>query len=390
MKTEETFIPKHQTSQQGFFTLLKKDVKTGARLGMFKTPHGVLETPTFMPCGTQGTVKALSSEDLWDLGFRLVLSNAYHLYLRPGEETLKHVGGLHAFMHWKGAILTDSGGYQLLSLASLRKITDEGISFQSHIDGSKQFLQPEEIIRFQVTMGSDIVMVLDECVGYPAPPKEVEEALRRTVLWAKRSKEAFLRTNQAPGKLLFGIVQGGVDPKLRQEGCEELVSIGFDGYAIGGLGVGEPKELLSESCRLCTAFLPEESPRYLMGIGTPGDILENIGNGVDLFDCVLPTRHGRNGQAFTFYGTLNLKNAVCARDAKPIDTNCACPACQGYSRAYLHHLLKAKEILGVRLLTLHNVWFYLQLMKASREAIQDGRFQSFQKETLQQVRSHHE
>ena len=369
------------------FRILAEDSETKARKGLLETAHGEVETPCFMPCGTQGTVKAVSSEELESIGVQILLANAYHLYLRPGEEVFETIGTLHDFMNWEGAILTDSGGFQSFSLAQIRKITDEGLFFQSHIDGSKQFLTPEGIVQFQMLLGSDMTMVLDECVGYPSGKEKTEEAMNRTLEWAERSKKEFQTRQTSFGQLLFGIVQGGIYADLRKESCERLVAIEFDGYAIGGMGVGEPKEFFKEIVPVCTEGLPSDKPRYLMGIGTPQDILEGIASGVDFFDCVLPTRNGRNGQAFTSYGTLNLKNASCAKDPDPIEDGCSCSACGGYSRAYLHHLLKAKEILGSKLVTLHNLSFYLRLMRESREAIQKQQFEVFKERTIQRLRS---
>lgn len=369
------------------FEVVAMDSRTQARAASLKTSHGEIETPCFMPCGTQGTVKALSSGELEASGARMILANAYHLYLRPGEEVFEAVGSLHDFMSWKGAILTDSGGFQIFSLAPLRKVTDEGLFFQSHIDGSKQFLTPERIVQFQLLLGSDVLMVLDECVGYPVGKKETEEAMHRTQKWAERSRKEFEARRTEERQHLFGIVQGGVYRDLRKESCERVSEIAFQGYAIGGLGVGEPKELLKEIVPLCAASLPSDKPRYLMGIGTPEDILEAMASGVDLFDCVLPTRNGRNGQAFTSFGTLNLRNASYAKESRPIEENCSCPACKGYSRAYLHHLLKAKEILGIRLTTLHNVTFYLRLMRESRQALREGRFSAYKEQAVQRLRS---
>ena len=372
---------------RSLFQLIANDPNTDARAGCLETSHGEIETPCFMPCGTQGTVKALSSDELEASRAQIILANAYHLFLRPGEEIFSKIGPLHHFMNWKKAILTDSGGFQIFSLAPLRKVTEEGLFFQSHIDGSKQFLSPEKMIQFQLLLGSDVLMVLDECVAYPIEKKETEEAMRRTHAWAERSWKEFEARRIEEKQHLFGIVQGGVYRDLRKESCERLTEMVFQGYAIGGLGVGEPKDMLREIVPLCTEFLPPDKPRYLMGIGTPEDILEGISAGVDLFDCVLPTRNGRNGQTFTSYGTMNLKNATYSKDSRPIEENCSCPACKGYSRAYLHHLLKAREILGVRLTTLHNVSFYLRLMRLSREAIQERRFKTFKEQTLHHLRS---
>lgn len=385
MKIQEA--EKERSREANSFTLLHQDAKTKARCGKLETLHGAVETPCFMPCGTQGTVKALSSEQLEGCGAQMVLANAYHLYLRPGETVFEKIGPLHTFMNWKKAILTDSGGFQLLSLAPLRKVTEEGLFFQSHVDGSRHFLTPEGIVQFQLLLGSDIVMVLDECIGYPQERREAETSLDRTLSWAKRSKTEWNIRSVSSGQLLFGIVQGGIFPDLRKRGCEELLSIDFDGYAIGGLGVGEPKALLWEISSLCTESLPEEKPRYLMGVGTPEDILEGIASGVDFFDCVIPTRNGRNGEAFTTEGAIRLKNSSCVKDPGPIESGCPCAACEGYSRAYLHHLLKSKEILGATLLTLHNVSFYLRLMKESREAIQENRFRDWKDAFSKRLRS---
>lgn len=369
--------------QRGPWTVLQKDPATKARVGRLQTAHGIVETPCFMPCGTQGTVKAISSEELEALGTQMILSNAYHLYLRPGEGVFEKIGTLHDFMGWRGPILTDSGGFQIFSLAPLKKVTDEGLFFQSHVDGSKEFLTPERIIQFQTLLGSDVIMVLDECIGYPIEAERAEEAMRRTLRWAERSKEEFQRGPSSP--LLFGIVQGGTFPALREECCERLVEIGFQGYGIGGLAVGEPEEEMWCILSLCTDRLPQEEVKYLMGVGTPQDILEGIALGIDLFDCVLPTRNGRNGQAFTSYGTLNLRNASFAADTVPLEEGCGCITCRRYSRAYLHHLLKAKEILAARLLTYHNLFLYLRLMKEAREAIRNGAFRLFQSQTLQRL-----
>jgi len=390
VRNDSTLHTPNSTLQQ--FQIVHCDPSSQARVGKLRTAHGMIDTPCFMPCGTQGTVKALSSEELEILGAQILLSNAYHLYLRPGRDIFQKVRGLHAFMNWKGAILTDSGGFQIFSLAPLRKVADEGLSFRSHIDGLKQFVTPESIIEFQTMLGSDIMMVLDECIAYPSERKKAQEAMVRTHQWAARSKEEFRRiTNderQTTNKeqLLFGITQGGIYPDLRKESCDALMEIGFDGYAVGGLSVGEPKELLWGNAALCAERLPSDKPRYLMGVGTPQDILEGISLGIDLFDCVLPTRNGRNGQVFTSYGILNLKNACYAKEAHPIEEGCDCLACKRYSRAYLHHLLDAKEILGVRLTTLHNISFYLRLMKEARTAIAEKRFDAYKTQITQRVR----
>ncbi len=343
-----------------------------------------------MPVGTQGTVKTLTVQDLKECGVEIVLSNVYHLSLRPGQAILEVAGGLHRFMAWDGPILTDSGGYQVLSLASLRKVTDEGVSFSSHVDGALHHLTPEKVIDFQWAIGSDIVIPLDECVPYPCERPEAEVAVERTTQWALRSKKQFNQkvpgkmvpgtfseivpgTNQRrPGTLLFGIAQGATYPDLRKEAVERLLEIGFDGYCLGGFSVGEPRGLLFELLPAVTEALPADRPRYLMGMGEPLDIVEAVMNGVDLFDCVAPTRHGRNGLAYTWGGRWNLRNAAFSRDPKPVDPDCDCPVCGTYSRMYVRHLFQVQEILGLRLLSYHNVWFYSQLMRMIRQAIAVG------------------
>ena len=382
IKTEKTLRKPERRDLRKTFRILTEDSETKARRALLQTAHGEVEGPCFMPCGTQGTVKALSSEDLESIGAQILLANAYHLYLRPGEEVFETIGTLHDFMSWKGAILTDSGGFQSFSLAPLRKITDEGLFFQSHIDGSKQFLTPEKVVQFQRLLGSDVMMVLDECVGYPSAKEEVEAAMNRTLEWAERSKKEF-HAHQTPfGQLLFGIVQGGIYADLRKESCERLAAIEFDGYAIGGLGVGEPKELLKEMVPVCMEGLPSDKPRYLMWIGTPEDILEGIASGVDFFDCVLPTRNARNGQAFTKCGKLNMRNAHFAKEGGPLEEGCLCKSCRHYSRAYLHHLVKAREIVGMHLVILHNLHFYLNLMGEIRKTLREDRFLSFKRDFL--------
>jgi len=330
-----------------------------------------------MPVGTQGTVKALSPQDLKDCGAQIVLSNAYHLFLRPGTEIIKNAGGLHNFMSWPGPILTDSGGYQVFSLALLRKVSDEGTEFQSHIDGMKHFLTPEEVIRVQKDLGSDIIMPLDECVHYPCAKDQANVAMKRTLDWARRSKEA--HKHEA---LLFGIVQGATYEDLRQECSQHLAAMDFDGYAIGGVSVGEPKDLRYNIVNCVLRHLPQDKPHYLMGVGIPQDIVETVESGIDMFDCVVPTRYGRNGTAFTSEGKLVVRNAVYAEDARPLDKGCSCYACKNFSRAYLRHLFNTDEILGLRLVSLHNIHFYLELMRNIREAIRQDKFMEFKKDFL--------
>jgi queuine tRNA-ribosyltransferase len=355
------------------FDLLKTDPETGARRGRMTTPRGSVETPVFMPCGTQGTVKTLSPDELRAEGVRLILCNTYHLYLRPGHRLIEGLGGLHRFMAWPGPILTDSGGYQVYSMALLRRISEEGVAFQSHLDGSRHFLSPELAIEIQKALAADIIMPLDECAPYPATHEYLEQSLHLTLRWAERSRVA--HPDGAPA--LFGIVQGGTDKGLRQEGAEGLQKIGFDGYALGGLSVGEPKEAMYETVAHAASLLPADRPRYLMGIGTPEDLVEGVARGVDMFDCVLPTRHGRTGSLFTSLGRINIKGASYARDERPPDPTCDCYTCLHFSRAYLRHLFVAGEILGLRLNTLHNLHFYLTLMKQIRQAIEEESFADF-------------
>ncbi|MCR4405619.1 MAG: tRNA guanosine(34) transglycosylase Tgt [Anaerolineae bacterium] len=351
------------------FKLVRQDRDSQARAGVFSTPHGDIPTPVFAPVGTQATVKTMSPRDLKELGASLVLANTYHLYLRPGAELIARLGGLHRFMAWHGPILTDSGGFQVFSLESLRRVSDEGVVFRSHLDGSEHRFTPEEAIRIQELLGADIIMCLDEC----APPLDRaynEAALRRTHLWAERCRRAQTRNDQA----LFGIVQGGVFADLRRKSVEFLTALDFPGYAIGGLSVGETKAQTHETLEITTALLPADRPRYLMGVGAPEDLFEGVARGVDIFDCVLPTRIARNGAVFTRRGRLNLRNACHATDPNPIEENCTCYTCRTFSRAYLRHLIQAKEILGLHLATLHNLHFLLQLMREIRQAILDGTF----------------
>lgn len=357
------------------FQLIHKDKTTKARIGRLTTSHGEVNTPVFMPVGTQGTVKTLSNDELKDCDVEIILGNAYHLYLRPGLDVIKHAGSLHKFMGWDGPILTDSGGYQVFSLATLRKISEEGVEFSSHIDGSKHFLTPEKAIEIQAVLGSDIMMTLDECVHYPAARDYVEQSLELTTKWARRSKESFEKIKAR--QLLFGIVQGSTYLDLRKKAAEDLVAIGFDGYAIGGVSVGEPQNLIYEIAGYAASLLPEDKPRYLMGLGTPPDMLEAIAMGIDMFDCVVPTRNGRNGQAFTWEGDLQLRNSEYKEDFQPIDEKCGCFTCRTHTRAYIRHLFNTEELLGLRLVSLHNIYFYVKLIGLARKAIAEGRFDKF-------------
>lgn len=365
------------------FQLLHQDIGSRARLGKLITPRGAIDTPVFMPVATQGTVKALTKRDLDECGAQIILANAYHLYLRPGLEVVRAAGGLHKFIGWDKPILTDSGGYQVFSLAGLRKVTDNGVEFQSHIDGSKHLLTPEGVVDTQLTLGSDILMPLDECVHYPCPKDKAEAAIRRTIAWAKRSKEALSVSRMPypePRGLLFGIVQGATYPDLRKSCVEGLVDLGFDGYSIGGISVGEPQDLMYNIAEITTGYLPRESPRYLMGVGLPEDIVSAVERGVDMFDCVIPTRYGRSGTAFTARGKIVARNAPYINDPRPLDEECPCFVCKGFSRSYIRHLINGSEILGAMLISYHNVYFYLGLMVKIREAIRQDKFIQFKKE----------
>jgi queuine tRNA-ribosyltransferase len=346
-----------------------------ARAGWLATAHGVVRTPAFMPVGTQGSVKSVSPDELAGLGAQIILSNTYHLRLRPGDELIRDLGGLHRFMGWDGPILTDSGGYQVFSLQAIRKLSEEGVEFRSHLDGSLQFFSPESVVQIQRNLGSDVMMVLDECVGWPAQREYTAKSLELTARWAKRSRDAY--SPGAGDQLLFGIVQGGFEEDLRTESARRITAIPFDGFAIGGLSVGEPREVYARLAMHTAPLLPEDRPRYVMGVGAPQDILTAVAAGVDLFDCVLPTRNARNGSLYTSQGKLNIKRAEFKRDERPIDENCDCPACAGYSRAYLRHLYMARELLSYRLNSLHNLRFFLDLARRAREAVVDGRFASF-------------
>ncbi|OJX68032.1 tRNA guanosine(34) transglycosylase Tgt [Magnetospirillum sp. 64-120] len=345
-----------------------------ARLGTVMTAHGPMDTPAFMPVGTAGTVKAMMPESVAATGAQTILGNTYHLMLRPGAERVGRLGGLHEFMQWKGPILTDSGGFQVMSLAKLRKMTEEGVAFQSHIDGSRHMLTPERSMQIQHLLDADITMAFDECTPFPATEQQAAESMRLSMRWAVRSKDAFV---QRDGYGLFGIVQGGVYQDLREESAKALQGIGFDGYAIGGLAVGEGQELMFATLDFTTPLLPADRPRYLMGVGKPSDIVGAVLRGVDMFDCVMPTRSGRTAQGFTRRGTVNLRNARHQDDPRPLDEHCSCPACRQYSRAYLHHLIRSEEILGPMLLTWHNIQFYQDVMKGLRQAIGEGRVQQF-------------
>jgi len=353
------------------FELLLTDPHTKARRGRLTTAHGVIQTPIFMPVGTQGTVKAVSPAELRELGAQIILGNTYHLFLRPGLDVIREFGGLHEFSRWTGPILTDSGGFQVFSLARLRKITDAGVHFQSHIDGAPCFIGPREAMEIQAALGSDIAMLFDECPPYPCDHDYAARSLQRTLLWAAQCKEV-----PTPGAK-FGIVQGATFADLRRESAEALVAMDFDGYAVGGVSVGEPETEMLAAVEHSVPYLPEHKARYAMGLGTPPQLVEMVARGIDMFDCVLPTRVARNGTAYTWQGTLNLKNACHTAAKGPIEEGCACPACREFSRAYIRHLLKAEEILGLRLVTLHNLHFYLNLMAEMRRAIENGSFTAF-------------
>jgi len=383
------------------FELLAQDRQTKARRGRLTTAHGVIDTPAFMPVGTQGTVKAVSPGELRELKAQIILGNTYHLFVRPGIDVIQHFGGLHKFMNWDGPILTDSGGYQIFSLAKLRKITEDGVEFQNHIDGARAFISPEIAMEIQAALGSDIAMALDECVPYPCEYDYAAQSAEMTTRWARRCKEWKQKNAERPtsnikrrmaepikyqpsttNSLLFGIVQGATFEDLRKQSAQAIVDLDFDGYSIGGVSVGEPQEEIMRAVESAEPFLPSDKPRYAMGLGTPPQLLEMIARGMDMFDCVLPTRLARNGTAFTSTGTLNLKNAEFALDKGPIEENCACYACTEFSRGYIRHLIKAEEILGLRLITLHNLHFYLDLMRLARNRIENGEFDRFRREFI--------
>ncbi len=360
------------------YELIKKDAKTGARRGRIYTPHGIIETPVFMPVGTQATVKAMTPDELKEMvNAKIILSNTYHLYLRPGDELIAEAGGLHKFMNWDRAILTDSGGFQVFSLADLRNITEEGVKFKSHLDGSSHFISPEKSMSIQNNLGSDIMMVFDECCPYPATYEYTKASMERTTRWAKRCIEAHKNPDRQG---LFGIVQGGMYKDLREESAKQLVELDFPGYAVGGLSVGEPAELMYDILSYTTPFLPEDKPRYLMGVGTPDYLIEAVLRGIDMCDCVLPTRIARNGTAMTSHGKVVVRNATFEKDWTPLDSECDCYTCTHYTRAYIRHLIKAGEILGARLLTIHNLRFLVRLMENVREAIEQDRLLEFRDE----------
>lgn len=355
------------------FKVVHNDKNSKARLGMLNTKRGIIQTPVFMPVGTQATVKAIPPSALEQIGTEIILSNAYHLYLRPGTELIKKAGGLHKFMNWHGPILTDSGGYQVFSLSILRKVTDKGVKFQSHIDGSTHFIGPKECLEIQDILGSDICMVLDECSPYPCEYADAKIAMDRTLDWASISRKVKLKS----GNKVFGIVQGSTFKDLRHECAKKLVDMDFDGYAIGGVSVGEPPELIYEIVEYTLPLLPDNKPKYIMGMGTPEDILESIGHGADMFDCIIPTRYGRTANAFTTKGKINLRNAAFKDDLSPVDPECDCYLCKNFTRAYVRHLFYAKEMLGPQLLSMHNVHFYLNMIKQVRAAIKKDRFIAF-------------
>ncbi|MEW6040156.1 MAG: tRNA guanosine(34) transglycosylase Tgt [Elusimicrobiota bacterium] len=369
--------------------IIKKCSQTKARTGKIKTLHGEVNTPVFMPVATQGTVKTLSNDELQKMNVEMFVSNTYHLYLRPGVDVIKAAGGLHKFTGWKGAILTDSGGFQVYSMSKIRKINEEGVQFQSHIDGSNHFFTPELAIQLQIALGSDILMCFDECAPYPCQYDYAKQSMEMTLRWAKRCKDEFAKSIRHTGNgpfstflppLLFGITQGSTYTDLRIESAKRTVDLNFDGYAIGGLAVGEPEDVTTELIRAVCSVLPEDKPRYAMGVGSIRQIWECVENGIDIFDCVLPTRNGRNGQAFTFSGKINLKNSKYQDDFEPPEPGCNCPVCSQYSRGYVHHLFKSGELLSLRLLSLHNLCFMIKLFKFIRKSIVEGKFSESKKE----------
>ncbi|WP_033828315.1 tRNA guanosine(34) transglycosylase Tgt [Bacillus andreraoultii] len=363
------------------YELIKTDKQTGARLGMLHTPHGSYETPMFMPVGTLATVKTMSPEELKEMGAGVILSNTYHLWLRPGHEIIREAGGLHTFMNWDQAILTDSGGFQVFSLSEFRKIEEEGVHFRNHLNGDKLFLSPEISMEVQNALGSDIMMAFDECPPYPAEHDYMKKSVERTSRWAERCLKAHTRPEDQG---LFGIVQGGEYEDLRKQSAEDLVSLDFPGYAVGGLSVGEPKDIMNRMLEFTTPLLPTNKPRYLMGVGSPDSLIDGAIRGIDMFDCVLPTRIGRNGTVMTFTGRLVVKNAKFARDFRPLDENCDCYVCRNYSRAYIRHLVHTNEIFGFRLCTYHNLHFLIKLMEQVRQAIREDRLGDFREEFFEQ------
>ena len=358
------------------YTLHHKSTECAARRGEVKTKHGIIQTPVFMPVGTQATVKSVTPENLKEMGAQIILGNTYHLYIRPGHKLIEEFGGLHGFMNWDRPILTDSGGFQIFSLQELAKITEEGAAFRSHLDGSKLFLSPEDAIEVQEALGSDIMMCLDTCIPYPADKKTTIDSTNLTSRWAKRCRQAHRKKEQ----LLFGIVQGGMYSELREQSAKDLLDIGFDGYAIGGLSVGESKEQMQEMTEATVPHLPEDFPRYLMGVGTPEDLVEGVWRGIDMFDCVMPTRNARNGTMFTSKGKVVIKNSQYREDKRPLDENCSCYTCSNYSRAYLRHLFQSREILSYHLNTIHNLHYYIDLMQGIRNALEKDAFAEFRKD----------
>jgi len=365
------------------FELLKKSKECQARLGKISTTHGEIETPIFMPVGTQATVKTMSPTELESIGAQIILSNTYHLYLRPGHELVKEAGGLHTFMNWKRPILTDSGGFQVFSLAQLREISDEGVTFRSHLDGSKHVFSPEKSMEIQMALGSDIAMAFDECAPYPCSYEDAKKAMERTTKWAERC----LKYHDHPYQVVFGIVQGSIYKDLRIQSAKDITSLDFPGYGIGGLSVGEPKPVMYEVLEEMMPFLPENKPRYLMGVGSPDCLIEGVLRGVDMFDCVLPTRIARNGTVLTSRGKLVIRNAQYARDFSPLDPECDCYACKNFTRAYIRHLLKADEVLGIRLTTIHNLSYLINLMAKIRQAIREDRLLDFAQEFYEKYNS---
>ncbi|MDR3288535.1 MAG: tRNA guanosine(34) transglycosylase Tgt [Peptococcaceae bacterium] len=359
-----------------YLEIIKEDPHSQARLGKLHTPHGVVDTPVFMPVGTQATVKTLTPEEIKESGAGLILGNTYHLFLRPGHELIKEAGGLHRFMHWDGGILTDSGGFQVFSLGDLRKIREEGVEFRSHIDGSPRFLSPEIATRVQMDLGADIIMAFDECAPYPASREYIKDSLERTTRWTRRCRETLTTADR---QALFGIIQGGVYADLRRQSAAEITGLELPGYAIGGLSVGEPKEIMNDMLEQTVRWLPKDRPRYLMGVGSPDALIDGALRGIDMFDCVLPTRIARNGTAMTRYGKVVIKHAAYARDFSPLDASCDCYACRHYSRAYIRHLFKAEEILGLRLMSVHNLRFLQILMQEIREAITQENLWAYRK-----------
>ncbi|MCB9487434.1 MAG: tRNA guanosine(34) transglycosylase Tgt [Deltaproteobacteria bacterium] len=355
------------------FQVQDRDPNTDARTGVMNTAHGPVRTPVFMPVGTVGSVKAIGPDDLDAVGAQVILGNTFHLYLRPGHELVRRFGGLHEFMKWRGPILTDSGGFQVFSLKELRKISEQGVRFQSPIDGSYHEFTPESVIEIQEALGADIIMIFDECTPYPADFDYAKRSMELTTRWARRCREAKTPNDQA----LFGIVQGGMEPALREQSARDMIDIGFDGYAIGGLSVGEGKDLMWKIAAHTAPLLPEDRPRYLMGVGTPDDLLEGVRLGIDMFDCVMPTRNARNGQAFTSSGMVNIRNASHRDDDSPLDPACNCYTCRTFSRAYLRHLFIARELLVYRLMTIHNLRYYLDLMEGARRAIEAGTYSDY-------------